>query len=142
MADKRLALIVANSEYQDPALTALSTPLEDAKALAHVLQDPAIGNFEVQILLNQPSSKLSQRIEEFFIDRQPDDLVLFYFSGHGFNDEDGMMYFAGTDTKIKLLQSTAVGANFLNNVMSRSRARSQIVILDCSFADAFRRLLK
>ncbi len=39
MAD-RLALIIANSDFDDPKLRRLKTPIRDAEALAEVLGDP------------------------------------------------------------------------------------------------------
>ena len=55
MTEKRFALIVASYEFQDPDLGQLVAPTRDAEALAWVLSDPAIGAFEVQTLLNEPS---------------------------------------------------------------------------------------
>ena len=49
---RRLALLIANSEYQDQQLKRLRTPTADAERLAQVLKDPAIGDFEVSLLLN------------------------------------------------------------------------------------------
>lgn len=39
MAD-RLALIIANSDFDDPKLRRLKTPIRDAEALAEMLGDP------------------------------------------------------------------------------------------------------
>jgi hypothetical protein len=55
MVQGRYALIRANNEYQDLKLKRLSTPIHNAKSLADVRKDPAIGRFEVKILLNEPS---------------------------------------------------------------------------------------
>ena len=57
-SEKRLALIIASYEYQDPDLQQLVAPAQDAEALARVLQDPDIGGFEVQTLLNEPALRL------------------------------------------------------------------------------------
>lgn len=85
MNENRRALVVANFEYQDPILRRLASPAEDAKELAAVLRNPAIGGFEVETLLNETAARVSQKVEEFFVfsDSRPDDLLLLYFSGHG-----------------------------------------------------------
>ncbi|MEI2780145.1 MAG: caspase family protein [Candidatus Competibacter sp.] len=88
MAENRSALIVAVSEYQDAGLRQLVAPAQDAEALARVLGDPAIGGFAVKTLLNQPSYQVNREIEAFFANRVKNDLLLFYFSGHGLKDED------------------------------------------------------
>ena len=139
MAEKKSALIIANFQYEDQVLQQLIAPAQDAEALAAVLGNPDIGGFEVQTLLNEPSHVVSERIEAFYADRKRDDLLLLYFSGHGVKDEDGQLYFATRNTQHKLLRSTAVWANFVNDVMFRSRSRRQVLLLDCCYSGAFAR---
>ena len=93
MSERRFALIVANSEYEDTELRRLTAPDNDAASLARVLGDPALGGFQVQMLVNETSGTVSQAIEEFFTveERTPDDLLLLYFSGHGIKDDDGQL---------------------------------------------------
>jgi proteasome lid subunit RPN8/RPN11 len=137
--EKRTALIVATSRYKDEFFRQLIGPPDDAKALSRVLADPSIGNFAVNSLLNEYSHRIDVEIESFFADRSSDDILLLYFSGHGMKDEDGKLYFGTTDTKHKLLRSTAIAASFVNDVMLRSRSRTQILLLDCCFSGAFAR---
>ena len=139
MTEKRIALIIASYQYEDKGLRRLIAPAHDAEALASVLEDPAIGGFDVQTLLNESSYKVRQEIETFFMDRKREDLLLLYFSGHGIKDEDGKLYFSTTDTKRKLLRATAIEANFVNDVMQRSRSRKQVLLLDCCYSGAFAR---
>jgi hypothetical protein len=138
MSENRYALIVASYQYEDPQLKQLTSPKEDANAFARVLRDDHIGCFQVKTLLNRPSQEVSEAIEEFFEDRKRDDLLLFYFSGHGVKSEDGKLYFAQVNTVLKnKLRSTAISSDFLNELMKNSRSRRQIMILDCCFSGAF-----
>ncbi len=139
MTAKRVALIIASYQYQDVGLRKLIAPAQDAEGLAQVLEDPAIGGFEVQTLLNQPSHQIRQHVEDFFSDRKRDDLLLCYFSGHGIKDEDGRLYFATPDTRRKRLRSTAIAATLVNDVMRSSRSRRQVLLLDCCYSGAFAR---
>ena len=139
MTEKRCALIIASYQYQDPDLRQLVAPAQDAEALARVLQDPAVGDFQVQTLLNERSYKVNQAIEAFFADRKPDDLLLLYYSGHGIKDEDGRLYFATTDTRRKMLRTTAIPTTLVNDVMRYSRSRRQVLLLDCCYSGAFAR---
>lgn len=139
MAKKRFALIVASYQYQDHGLQQLVTTAQDAESLARVLANPDIGGFEVQTLLNEPSYKVNEAVEAFFTDRNRDDLSLLYLSGHAIKDETGQLYFATADTQYRLLRATAVSANFVNDVMSRSRSRRQVLILDCVYSGLFAR---
>jgi hypothetical protein len=79
----RSALIIASDVYADAGLKRLRAPANDARELAAVLHDPAIGGFEVRTLLNEPAHEVNLAVEEFFADRLPDDLLLLHFSCHG-----------------------------------------------------------
>ena len=81
---RKLALIIGNSEFDDGNLAQLTTPSTDANALAEILRDPEIGGFDqVEALVNQPSTTIRRAISGFFVERERDDLLLLYFSGHG-----------------------------------------------------------
>lgn len=106
-----------------------------------MLADSAVGGFEVHTLINQPSHKVSLEIESFFDNRKRDDLLVLYFSGHGLKYADGQLYFATIDTQLvqhSVRRATAVSAHFVNEVMSRSRSRRQILVLDCCYSGAFK----
>ncbi len=133
----KFALIIGNSKYDDLTLRQLHAPDADVQVLAEVLRDPAIGGFSVQTLVNESSQVASQEIEAFFADRKTDDLLLFYFSGHGVKDESGQLYFAVSSTRTKLLRSTAIPAQLVNEVMRLSRSRQQVLLLDCCYSGAF-----
>jgi hypothetical protein len=137
MPERRLALIIASSQYVDPDLQKLIAPAQDAEALANILKDPTIGDFEVRTLLDEPSYKVNEEIQAFFSDRGREDLLLLYFSCHGIKDEEGQLYFATSNTSRKLLDATAISANFVNRMMFRSRSRRQLLLLDCCYSGAF-----
>jgi hypothetical protein len=136
---RRSALIVASDEYQDVGLSELRAPAADADALAAVLSDPQIGGFEVRTLLNEPAHVVNEAVEEFLTDRSPDDLLLLHFSCHGIKDQEGELYFAMANTRLRLLGATAVAADFVNRRMTQSRSRRIVLVLDCCYAGAFDR---
>ena len=90
----RHALIVATDTYNDPKLRRLRAPTRDAAALADVLRDPEIGDFEVELASNETDAALRRRIAAFFGDRARDSLLLLHFSCHGLKDDSGQLYFA------------------------------------------------
>jgi hypothetical protein len=139
MNGARKALIVASDTYADPGLRQLHAPSSDAEALAAVLRDPDIGNFEVTTLLNEPAYEVNLAVEDFFSDRRPDDLLLVHFSCHGVKDESGELYFAMANTRLRRLAATGVAAEFVNRQMTRSRSRRVVLLLDCCYAGAFER---
>ncbi|HEX2173537.1 MAG TPA: caspase family protein, partial [Dehalococcoidia bacterium] len=135
---QKFALVIGNSEYDDPKLARLITPGRDVDAFARVLQDPSIGQFdEVIPIVNQTTSTVFREIASFFVDKRPDDLLLLYFSGHGVRNEDGDLYLAVKDTDSRFPHATAIPARFITNEMDRGRSRRQILILDCCHSGAF-----
>ncbi len=65
MPSRRSALLVATYRYQDATLRQLTAPAHDAEALAEVLRNPEIANFDVTILINEPHHVVLQTIGDF-----------------------------------------------------------------------------
>ena len=136
----KYALIIGNNKYNDPKLAQLKTPAADSQALAKVLGDPTVGEFdEVVPLINQTESQVRRSISSFLIRKKPDDLVLLYFSGHGVLDDRGRLYLALKDTQVDLLKATSIPSSFLADEMDSCRSKRQILVLDCCHSGAFER---
>jgi uncharacterized caspase-like protein len=134
----RLALLIGNSDYQDPKLAKLTAPSKDLNALAEVLRRPDVGLFDdVQLLPNASSEDIRLHVENFFSDKKPDDLLLFYFSGHGVRDDQGRLYLAVQNTQTERLRATAISAGFIRDEMDASRSKQQVIMLDCCHSGAF-----
>ncbi len=137
-AGMKCALIVGISRYSDPILSQLRTPDADVRALADALHDREIGGFdEVTPLVDGGERDVSIAISDFFEARKPGDLALLYFSGHGVLDNHGELYLAAADTDARRLSATGVPASSVIRCMDDSRARQQILILDCCHSGAF-----
>jgi hypothetical protein len=137
---RKLALIIGNTEYRDKSLPRLNAPAADIHDLHGLLKAKQIGGFDdVQVLPNRTFSKVYPTIASFFANKSPDDLLLFYFSGHGVVDEQGLLYLALKDTRHNLLSGTAISSGFLKAEMDHSRSKRQVVILDCCCSGAFAR---
>jgi uncharacterized caspase-like protein len=135
---QKYALIIGNSEYQDPNFARLRKPAADAEALATTLSKPEIGRFnDVQSLINKDASVVRVAIARLFDRKKPDDLVLAYFSGHGIRDADGHLYLAMSDSQLDLLSATAIPASFITEQIDRSRSHRIVLILDCCHSGAF-----
>src|SRR5512132_1336465 len=136
----KYALIIGNNKYDDPKLAQLKTPAADSQALAKVLDDKTIGGFDaVTPLINQNETRVRIAISEFLTDKNPYDLVLLYFSGHGILDDRGRLYLALKDTQVNLLKATSLPSSFLTDEMDSCRSKRQILILDCCHSGAFAR---
>ncbi|WAS99093.1 caspase family protein [Nannocystis punicea] len=136
---RRVALVVGVSNYYT-GLAPLPSSLRDAEMIAAVLRDVA-GFDDVQRLQNPDHLRLAEAVELLFTDRDPNDLVLFYFSGHGIKDDRGHLFFAVPETRRhangELVRASAVNSRHVHDAMSNCRSRRQVVILDCCFSGAF-----
>ncbi|MGA1410510.1 MAG: caspase family protein, partial [Prochlorotrichaceae cyanobacterium] len=135
------ALLIGVSNYQED-LKPLPAAVRDVAALAEVLRDPEMGGFdEVKTFEDINSQPMGEEVETFFRQSKRDDLVTFFFSGHGVKDEKGKLFFATPntrkDSKGNLRRATAVEASFVQDAMNDCKAKRQVVILDCCFSGAF-----
>jgi len=138
----KIALLIGVSEYE-PGLNPLPATIKDVEAMQRVLQNPEIGGFEVECLLNPDTLQMQTAIENLFLGSQRDDIVLLYFSGHGIKHDNGKLYFATKSTRKneqgELSRASTVSADFVHDIINdnRSRSRRQVIILDCCFSGAF-----
>ncbi|MFD0539701.1 caspase domain-containing protein [Actinomadura luteofluorescens] len=128
---------MASDRYEDPGLGSLRSPAHDVRALAAALADPRIGGFAVEDVFNRQAHEVNAAIEDFFCDKQPDDVLLLYVSCHGVKDDAGRLYFATTNTRVKRLGSTGIASAFVSEQMSHSMSRNIILLLDCCYSGAF-----
>ncbi len=136
---RRLALLIATSEYRDHDLSRLRTPGRDAAELARVLGDSRIGGYAVEVELNAPLTRLQERVWDFCAAAHLDDQLLIYLSCHGVLDSYGKLYYATSDSNRQKLAVTAMAAVWLNDRLEECRASRQVLILDCCHSGAFAR---
>lgn len=140
------ALLVGVGHYQDNGITALTYSGADVKALYRVLTDPALGAY--------PAENVVMLTDESPADRQPTrsivlgqlknwlgavgkdaDSVLFYFSGHGI-EEDGKGYLVPKDAQPGLLSDTGIDLERVNQLLAGTNARVKILMLDACHSAA------
>nr|VFJ51056.1 MAG: Formylglycine-generating enzyme, required for sulfatase activity, contains SUMF1/FGE domain [Candidatus Kentron sp. DK] len=140
---EKFALLIGVSEYPDSVLTSLPVAINNIDDLRTILIDPELGGFSSEnvILLPNPGRvEMESAIDNLFRERQKDDLVLLFFSGHIIRD-GGKLYFATKETEKnssgKLVRAGAVPADDVHGYMKRSRSSRQVVILDSHFDNNF-----
>ena len=141
------ALLIGVSTYGE-GLQPIPSARLDVEALAEVLRDPQLGNFpsdQVVVLQDPQRTPMERAVELLFANRDPEDLLLLYFSGHGFRDEQRQLLLSCLESRKfgegsergKVQQSTTLRAAILRDYMKNSRSRHQLLILDCCFSGAF-----
>ena len=134
---RRLALLIGADRYEDDVLAQLPPINLHLEQLADTLRNPAYGRFdEVAVLINEPGETIRRQISHFFADKAADDTLLLYFAGHAALDQRGRIFLAAPDTEHDYLRGTALPAAFIADEMDNSRARRQMLLLDCAFSDS------
>jgi tetratricopeptide (TPR) repeat protein len=133
----RKALLIATDTYDDPELSRLRAPAHDVRALAEVLADPRIGDYDVlDPVVNRPSHEVRTAIDDFFADASSQHTLVLYISGHGRLGRK-RLYFATTDTKTDRLASTAIDDHFVIEAMESSHSHRVVLLLDCCHSGKF-----
>jgi tetratricopeptide (TPR) repeat protein len=125
-AERRVALIVANGDYEHVA--ALRNPANDGKALADVLR--SLG-FEVREVYNVNLSEFGRVLRDFGDLAASADWAVIYFAGHGM-EIAGTNYLIPIDAKLEHQRHAEDEAMPLSRVLSKvaGASKMQLVILD------------
>ena len=135
-AEKRIALVVGNANYQ---VGALPTPANDAGLIAQTLQ---AAGFDVTGARDLDQDSLRHTFRDF-IDKAsasgPDTVALIYLSGYGLQLE-GENYFAPTDAKIARdanVSSEALRVSDYTKPLAALGIKASIVVLDIARPNPF-----
>jgi formylglycine-generating enzyme required for sulfatase activity/uncharacterized caspase-like protein len=96
LPERRVALVIGNSEYKDQSLT-LSNPKNDASDIAEVLKSL---DFEVHLQLNTSKRDLDASFEKFARLAATADTALFFYAGHAIQ-YNGKNYLMPVDAELK-----------------------------------------
>ncbi|CAF3965288.1 unnamed protein product [Rotaria sp. Silwood1] len=132
----KLALIIGNSDYV--CINKLTNPTNDAKQLSSLLKRIGFGNAKAQ--LNQTCVDMKHRSIDFQHLIHPNDIVLFYFAGHGVQWEDQNYLMPidipninklDDDKKGDCLKMNAINAQDILNQITDRKPYVTIFLLDC-----------
>jgi uncharacterized caspase-like protein len=140
IADK-WAVIVGISKYQDASIPPLHYAEKDAKDFADFLvQGGHFAKDHVRLLTNEQATReaILREVGDTFLPRvaHPDDLVVFYFSGHGSpssRDIGHMNYIVAYDSHKSSLFASAIAVRSLPALMhARVPAGRTVIVLDAA----------
>ncbi len=134
------ALLIGVSEYL-PEFPALPSAVKDVEAMKEVLGNSEMGGFDdIKVLKNSLRQQIEEAIYDLFANRNKDDVLLLYFSGHGVKSREGNLFLATPETrkdKRGIVKRTAVAVSVLQDEMNDSFSQRLVVILDCCYSGAF-----
>jgi Caspase domain len=141
---KVYAVVVGVSQYADQNIHALDFAALDAAAFAKFLQSPNAGAVppeNMRVLLNRDAtrSKIIKAITELFSRSGKEDLILFYFAGHGKNDVmENVGYLLPADTEDGNEPGTAISMEEITSRIYHSKAKMKVSFIDACHAGMFR----
>lgn len=138
------ALLVGVGRYdREHELPALPTPGNDVEGLARILRNPERCGFASVTDIRDPDSqRLCESVEELFASAGRDDLILFYFSGHGKLSPAGGLHLCATNTNGKTLIATSLPLAMLNQFVNTKPVAQVVIVLDCCFSGAAASIFK
>ncbi|HHD82870.1 MAG TPA: hypothetical protein ENK92_02065, partial [Bacteroidetes bacterium] len=129
---KRKALVIGNSRYKG---IPLKNPVNDANDIASTLREL---DFDVTERTNLNKRELIEIANDFENRITSNDVVLFYFSGHGVQ-VDGINYLIPVDADINKEEDIEFEAVSLNRVIGCiEKSRMNIIILDACRDNPFK----
>ena len=143
MADKRVALVIGNSNYQN--VVALANPANDAGAIADLFRKAAFDVVESRRDLK--NTDMRRALRDFTEKTRDADIAVIYYAGHGF-EVGGVNYLVPVDARLAVDKDAEIEAVALEQVIATvGGARGlRLVILDACrdnpFASTMRHTLE
>ena len=127
---QRVALVIGNAAYQSEK--PLANPVNDARLIAKTLKDDLQFD-QVEKLENAGIEQIDRAVERFIERAQRADAAVFYFSGHGMQDDGKRNYLIPVDAKLQSssdLKRKAYSADDLVQRLGSASPRVSLVVLD------------
>ena len=137
---KRWALLIGINEYDDTAFGPLHVCVNDVESIAQCLVSGGFGQDSTHRIVDS-SDNLPTRLNilktliKIAKATEPDDLLLFYFSGHGI-EENGESYLVPKDVNRIVMRDSAVSISRVKEIMLDAPARTKVIILDACHSGA------
>ncbi len=138
---KRHAIVVGINNYQDTGISDLSKARNDAKLVGKILREQ--GEFDQVFVMtddvdprndkeNLYPTKLNieEKLDSLLRFSEPEDLVVFFFSGHGISDPDENGYLVTVDTVTDKQFNTSLRVNDVVQRLKNKGIKKSLLVLD------------
>ena len=137
MDARRWALIIAVQNYDDPRLSPLKYPLDDAKLLAEVFSKRYRTPAEQLQVFNDPSAvTLEQEVPKFLKKVGADGRLIVYYVGHACKDASGEVFLAPKDFHSDQPAIDGRPLQWLVDLLEDCPAKEKLLLLDASHKGA------
>lgn len=136
----RYALLIGINKYDDEKnFKELGAPVDEAKKFGELLEK--YGDFKIIRPPCKDFNGLREEIHDFCTNKKQEDILLFYFSGHGKHwgkwEHNKKFYFITKETNYLNLKLKSISAQFVIESLEDSRTKAQIVILDACHSGGY-----
>lgn len=135
---RRWAVVIGINSWHDVSIVKLNKARNDAKEFSRLLKEK--GEFDEIVTLtddNDPRSSLypsknniQAKLELILENAEPNDLFLFYFSGHGISDKDENAYLIPADAIFEKPFETSVSVENIISLLKKKNMKKTLLILD------------
>lgn len=143
--EKKRAVLAGINKYHDSSIRSLQYSVADVGSVYDLLIDSTRGGFnnvDVRLMVDDSQnidvpnrSNLMSAVKSLTETASGRDVILFFFSGHGI-EQNRKSYLLSSDSRINVLDETAVPIEWIKDHMIKSNARAKILILDACHAGA------
>lgn len=131
---KSSVILMGAASYKDASLHDLPAVTNNLTEIATALTDPVFGGFADERVHKFLEPSLNEGGVFSQIAEQTQDVLLFYFSGHGLLETDGEFFLALSESRAAKPRFSAFPYQWVRSMMLESPAKNRIAILDCCFS--------
>jgi hypothetical protein len=137
----RWAVLVGVNEYEDKAnYGQLHVCAKDVHAIREQLIDGGFDPVRIRLLTDETGelptkANILVALKAAAVATELDDLLLFYYSGHG-DEEGGESYLVARDGRRLVLSDTAVPLSRVREIVEGAPARAKVIVLDACHSGA------
>ena len=133
----KYALLIGVEEFEDeliPTLAGVSTDIENFNA---ILGDESFSDFEVTTLINPMFVEARKALSRISAKAGENDVVFFYYSGHGALDKDKSLFLLYKDSESVFKDATCMESEYILSQFRKSQCNHFIIIIDACHSGAF-----
>lgn len=133
------AILIGCNTYPNASkeLRTLRCAENDAKELKKILLDPSRGNFgkkNITLFTNEPHHEILDSIYRYLDKAMSNDIVLIYYSGHGWLGKNLGLHLCTSNTNLDSLPTTSLPMSQIKQWMDQSLSIKIVCILDCCYS--------
>ncbi|MCB1178333.1 MAG: caspase family protein [Leptospiraceae bacterium] len=137
---KRYAIIIGINKYSDSGIASLSKARNDAKAIGKILKKN--GAFDAIALMTDDADpndterlfptkqNIEEKLNSFLARANPEDMFVFFFSGHGISNEKGEDFLITQNTSLEYKEASALPVNWVVEKFREKEISKLLLVLD------------